>query len=173
MADKKPERDEDDIVGDLVPDPGDVRSLRVLTGYLGRSTRKGHLRLYLSASLDSYLEVETTAVVRRQSIPATHAPLGGTILWVKKDAKIHSTHARSVEAQCEFLQGRLAARRHRHPRVPGVVAGGAGPGVFAPAESSLFLCGSNSWASGASTEACLVWTGGPWDFYCTWEPECQ
>jgi hypothetical protein len=59
---------EDGLIQRLVPDPVAIPDARVLLGFLGKSTREGCWRLYLSVDLDEYLEVPEDAIFHQQQL---------------------------------------------------------------------------------------------------------
>jgi hypothetical protein len=76
---------EDPLVASLVPDPsqGPVNAA-VLAGYIGRGAEEGVWRLYLTPSLNEYVEVRKDEVLHRESLPDE----GGTQIWVRDDLNV-------------------------------------------------------------------------------------
>ena len=99
---------QDDLVENLMPDPSRAPEAVALTGWLGKSTRDGHWRLYLTPQLDEYVEFEEKAVLRSQSLGSEQTE-GPTMLWVERDAGLEHTRTASRQVQAEFLGGELAA----------------------------------------------------------------
>lgn len=81
--------------------------LRVLIGFLGRSLRPDHWRVYLTARLDEYFELAADDVVLTR--PLEGSALGGTIVWVRREANLRRTRSASREAQADFLEGAVIA----------------------------------------------------------------
>jgi len=78
---------EDKLVADMLPDPAHRPDQVGISGYLGRSTRAGHWRLYLNAQLSEYVEVAEEDILDRKALPEENSPLGGSVLFLKSDAK--------------------------------------------------------------------------------------
>ncbi len=110
----KPDSLPDGLADRLVRDPADVPDLRALIGYLGRSSRPRHVRLYLAPDLGEYLEIPEDAVVHKQPLASDERPLAGSAVWVKRAAELIRVRSRSREAQADFLKGALSA----HLRTP-------------------------------------------------------
>ena len=114
----KNELREDALPQQLVPDPSNPPDVVIYSGYLGKSTRDGYWRLYLNATMDNYIEVAETDISYSESLESRENPLGGTILWVKKDAKIIHTQTQNANAQASFLSGDITSRM-----LPGAIGG--------------------------------------------------
>jgi hypothetical protein len=99
---------QDPLVDKLRPDPSqpapDVASL---VGFLGKASGSGRWRLYLSAELNEFVEIAEADIVASESIATERNPLGGTRLWIKRDAKLPYTRIESRQVQAEFLQGKI------------------------------------------------------------------
>jgi hypothetical protein len=106
---KPSESSHDNFVDRLVPDPSDVPDLRAISGFPGRSSRPKHVRVYLTLELSDYVEIPQDGVVHKESLQTPERPLGGVIVWVKREAKIHRVRSASREAQADFLRGSVAA----------------------------------------------------------------
>jgi hypothetical protein len=76
----------DEIVNAVHADPAKVEPVVMLSGYLGRSSEKGNIRVYPEPSLSCWYEVAESDVVH--SAPLSDAPLGGSNVWVRASAKI-------------------------------------------------------------------------------------
>jgi hypothetical protein len=111
MAEKKKP---DDLAAELVPDPTKLPDLVVLRGHLGKSTQAGYSRLYLNLSFNEYVEVADEDVVANRS---SDNPLGFTVLWVKRDAKLLRATVCSAQEQAAFLRGGIAAGALRRSRM--------------------------------------------------------
>jgi hypothetical protein len=107
---------EDDLVARLAPDPGAPPDVRLVSGWLGKSTRRGYWRLYLTPGLSRYVEVDESAIRHHQRLVSPDSPLGGTLLWIDRDAKLLETRTTSREAQATFLDGDIMAML-RDPQV--------------------------------------------------------
>ncbi|HBY94405.1 MAG TPA: hypothetical protein DEP84_10665 [Chloroflexi bacterium] len=92
-----------------MPDASQVPDVRVMLGFLGKSTRKGHWRLYLTLILNEYVEFAEDDVVRSRSLGREESALGGAVVWVRREANLLHTRSVSREAQADFLRGDIAA----------------------------------------------------------------
>jgi hypothetical protein len=130
---------EDPLVAALVPNPGEgPANAVVLHGFVGKSTRAGHVRLYLDARLEAYAEVSEGDILHHRRL----ANDAGTFVWVSKSLELKVTRVSSATIQAEFLSGAIAAGRLRptgHPSASRGVArnaigrlmgGGFGGGGF-------------------------------------------
>lgn len=100
---------QNDIVEALVPDPGNVQTYQMLSGWIGKSTRKGHVRLYDELDMAAYFEFAEEDVCHIQSTESSDNPMGGSVVWLAQDAKVISIGQRSGEMDDRaFLQGDFA-----------------------------------------------------------------
>jgi hypothetical protein len=110
-----------DFVAGIVKDPANPPQTTLLTGYVGASSEPGHTRLYFDAGLSSYVEIPDDAILHRQDVDDPSG-LGGTHLWVRRDAELIAGPAGSQRPKGKFLEG---------PIMQAAAAGGA-PGVAQP-----------------------------------------
>jgi hypothetical protein len=115
MSDQESEKsrdriNEDELVRSLIPDPAALPDARVRVGFLGRSARARHWRLYLTPELNDYLEFTEPDVLHVRPLEGRDHPLGGSAVWFRREANLVHTRAVSREAQADFLQGDIAAR---------------------------------------------------------------
>jgi hypothetical protein len=101
---------EDELIKNLVPDPSQVPDARMLFGFLGKSSREGYWRLYLTPELNRYVEFQEEDVLHTLSFATPENPLGGQAAWVKREANLLHTRTVSREAQAEFLEGDITAK---------------------------------------------------------------
>jgi hypothetical protein len=96
----------------LMADPGQAQDLRMLIGFLGRSTRDRYWRLYVSPELDSWIEFAEDDVVRSEpfATEARSALLDATTVWVRREATLQFTQTVSAQRQAEFLGGDIMSR---------------------------------------------------------------
>jgi len=99
-----PEGLQQDAPTDLIADPADVF---VYVGFVGRSQRPGYWRLYLNPEWNDYLEFQSGDVVLARALDRADHPLGGTFVWLRRDANVLRTRTTSREAQADFLNGDL------------------------------------------------------------------
>ncbi len=109
MADgtqSNPGLQQDPLVDRLAPDPGQVPAdLIRLAGFLGKSTKPGHWRLYLNPELSEYVEVAEADIVHSQANSGDPNAMAGTSLWVRRGASLQHTRVESRQVEAEFLQG--------------------------------------------------------------------
>ncbi|MBV8856143.1 MAG: hypothetical protein JOZ02_04200 [Acidobacteria bacterium] len=98
----------DDFVGRIVQDPNEPPSVTLLSGYLGASSEEGHVRLYLDEELTRYVEIPEKAVRHTQELPPEQSPLGGSLLWIDRDAEVLHGAAGSERSRATFLEGQIA-----------------------------------------------------------------
>ena len=108
MSEQKP----DGLAAELVPDPTKLPDLVVLRGFLGNSTRAGYSRLYVDVTFSAFVEVADEDVLARRSLEDS---LGGTVLWVKRDAAVLRATVCLAQEHASFLKGQItsALRRSR------------------------------------------------------------
>lgn len=91
-----------------------------LSGFLGPSSRDGHVTLYRSLrNLDRSVEIQSSDILHMEAIPESVVPYGATTVWIRKDADLaHRTasirRAELAEPDQSFVEskaGRLRMRR--------------------------------------------------------------
>lgn len=98
------------LVTALAPDPeAGPPNTSVLHGYVGKSTTPNSWRLYLDATLASYVELAEGDILHHKEL----ADEGGTLVWVPKSLELKVTRVSSTTIQAEFLSGAIAAGRMR------------------------------------------------------------
>ncbi|GAC1349478.1 MAG: hypothetical protein NVSMB27_23000 [Ktedonobacteraceae bacterium] len=106
---------QDALVEKLMPDPSQGHpDVRMLVGFLGRSSQPEYCRLYLTPELDAYMEIPRDAIVHNQSLANEQNPMDGTRLWVKQDTEVvlcRRTNLRQRQAQ--FLSGEIVSQADR------------------------------------------------------------
>ena len=101
-----PEGLHEDAPRDLIEDPAGL-DVFVYVGFVGRSQRPGHWRLYLNPEWSDYLEFHSDDVVLARALEPVGHPLGGTFVWLRRDANVLRTRITSRQAQADFLTGDL------------------------------------------------------------------
>ena len=96
---------QDELIEKLVPDPAAPPDVIVLVGFLGKSSRAGYVRLYITPKLNDYFEIREKDVVLTQSLATELNPLGGTVVWVRREADLLHTRTTAAQAAAEFLGG--------------------------------------------------------------------
>ena len=80
----------------------------VIVAYIGErltTRRKVLRRLYTSASLDVYIEVLEEDIIWSQHLPEAHSPLGGSVVWLRRDAHVQHIQTTARQAQAGMLAG--------------------------------------------------------------------
>jgi hypothetical protein len=116
---------EDSLVARLISDPSSLPDPRVELGFLGASTRKGYWRLYSGPDLNDYLEVSESDILHSQSLESADNPLGGTMLWLSREAVVHRTRREAPEGEHDFLQGAIANEFLQSTGISGLTALGS------------------------------------------------
>jgi hypothetical protein len=143
------------LVAALVADPNaGPPDTTVLHGYVGKSTRADSWRLYLDATLASYVEVSESDILHHKEI----ADDGGTLVWVPKSLELKVTRVSSTSIQAEFLSGAIAAGRMRPTGRANVLSPALGvrsvgcPSIFTNCTSQILPCPS---------DGCVTWDSCP------------
>jgi hypothetical protein len=98
----------DAFVKAVRPDPKSTEQTVYLEGFIGESSLPDHFRLYTDASLNDFVEIPTNAVVHSVANTKEESALGGSKLWVKKDAiYTYGNPAMTNRPQGSFLEGDL------------------------------------------------------------------
>jgi len=93
-----------------MPDLAQPPPAAMLKGFLGASDQEGYWRLYFTPEMVSYAEFPEEDVLRSQKLDADRSPpLGGTLVWFKRNARLQITRTVTQEVQAGFLQGDIAA----------------------------------------------------------------
>ncbi len=121
MADDKSLK-HDALVGRIVGDPAKPADTIWLTGFLGSSSEDGHTRVYSDPSFESYVDVPTDAIIHTEPLPKDQSPLGGSYVWLKKDAEVLHGKVGTERKKAKFLEGPIQA-----------AFAGTGSGAAAPA----------------------------------------
>jgi len=137
MAEKKSSAGGADFVAKIVKDPGAPPETVMLTGYLGASSEEGHTRLYFDPHLSNYVEIPNDAILHSQDAGPDQAGLGGSYVWIKRDAELTYGPAGSQRPKGKFLEG---------PIMQGLGAAIAGPGGgvtahICPTPTAIHQCG--------------------------------
>ncbi|MDB5261753.1 MAG: hypothetical protein JWQ14_1034, partial [Adhaeribacter sp.] len=96
----------DEFVAKVIPEPGNYQAMTLLQGFVGGSSRENYIRVYSDPSLNSYLEIRLDAVVHAQPLTAEESPLGGSYLWVRKEAEFtYGAPTAQQQTKSSFLEG--------------------------------------------------------------------
>lgn len=100
----------DDFTAKVVNDPAKPQETLLLQGFLGASSQPDHTRVYADLTLASYVDVANADIIHIEPMPKEQSPMGGSYLWVKKDADVlPGTPTGPSTAKAKFLQGPIAA----------------------------------------------------------------
>jgi hypothetical protein len=106
----KKELRQDVLVENLIPNPGKQLPTVQLSGWLGKGEEEGTWNLYLSPTLNEYVQFSGNDVVHSQPLTAETAPLGGTSVWFKTDAPLKYVRVTTRQMQAGFLSGSITSR---------------------------------------------------------------
>lgn len=95
----------DDLIQQLVETGVSQEDVKVVVGFFGESDSAGYKRLYLNLELNEYLEIPTTNILYTFSLRTSENPLGGTMIWIKKELNIKHVRLSSLQTQNDFLKG--------------------------------------------------------------------
>jgi hypothetical protein len=76
------------LVEALASDPNNLEPYTMLSGYLGKGSRKEHYRLYDDLSFSLYVEFKESDVQHAKSTESSYNPFGMSIIWISEDAKV-------------------------------------------------------------------------------------
>jgi hypothetical protein len=107
MNEPTPRVPEHPLVAKLVQDPANPPRLSVLRGYLGRSTRDGHARLYTGIELDAYVEFRADAILHVESEPASAGSHEANLVWLAADTQV--TSSAEADSGAAYLGGDIAS----------------------------------------------------------------
>ncbi len=101
----------DEFIAKAVPDPKNPGDVVLVSGFLGASSEPERTRIYWDASLNNYVDVKTSDIVHSEAIPKEQSSgLGGSHIWLKRDAKVLDSRTPSPWAQTgRYFQGALMA----------------------------------------------------------------
>jgi hypothetical protein len=111
---------QDELVEKLFADAATPADVRPMIGFLGKSAREGHWRLHATVLLDEYIEFAEADVVHQHTFEPDGRRIGGTVIWIRRDANVQHTKSGSREAQAEFLRGEIAAGSLASPSFGGM-----------------------------------------------------
>lgn len=110
----------DELIEQLVPDPANTPSVVGLDGYVGRSDRVGHFRLYRTLSLDYWLEIREDAVYFARTVDVAGKFQRMSVVWIYSDAQVQPRiTGTDDQALLDFLNGTFAAGNLTEVELPG------------------------------------------------------
>jgi len=96
----------DEWVSQVVDDPSSGTQPVLLQGYVGDAADESRTRIYLDASLGTYVDVANDDVLHHQPLKGEHEPSGGTMVWVRGDAQVSpGTGGGAAAAGGDFFTG--------------------------------------------------------------------
>jgi hypothetical protein len=125
-----------DFVAKIVKDPKQPPATVMLTGFLGASSEEGHTRLYFDANLSSYVEIPNDAILHTQDVATEQGGLGGSYVWINRDAELIHGPAGSQRPKGKFLEGPIM-QAHLQGAFAGGGAAAGGAGIAAPQFQTL------------------------------------
>jgi len=134
--DLKPKHDE--FTAKVVNDPAKPQDSLLLQGFLGASSEPEHTRVYADITLESYVDVANADIIHIEPLPKEQSPLGGSYLWVKKNADVFPGTGDASRAKAKFLEGPIAAEAA--DASGGVTAAVAQPVVALPRTVPILAC---------------------------------
>ncbi len=97
----------DDFVAKIVTDPKNPPNTLLLKGFIGASSEKGYIRLYFDSELSDYIEIPETAVLHSLNVPPEKSPVGGSYVWIQRDASLIHGPVVTERPKASFLEGRI------------------------------------------------------------------
>jgi len=94
-----------DFVSQVVKDPKSPPDVLLLQGFPGASSEKGHTRLYFDPQLTGYVEIPDDAILHSRELDSDQSPLGGSYVWIKRDAQVLQGGAGTGRIKAAFLEG--------------------------------------------------------------------
>lgn len=108
MKNKSGKLIENKLIQALIPSALEIPKIQVLSGQLGKSSRKEYCRLYQSLDLTSYIEFSEEDILHTVNLENERDPIGGTIVWLKEDAKFDTVVLNTEEDEPSFFSGQIA-----------------------------------------------------------------
>ena len=136
------ELQQDALVEQLASEPSQLQPMRILVGFLGKSTQEGYQRLYFTPDLSEYVEVPPGGILHTRPLPPEQSALGGTMVWVKGDTTLEYRRIVSSQVQAAFLQGGDFAPFVAASGMESTLAGAQGPMWRFPITWVPWLCPS-------------------------------
>ena len=105
----------DDFVSKIVTDAKNPPHTLLLKGYVGASSEEGHIRLYLDSELSDYVEIPEAAILHSQEMPKDKSSIGGSYVWIQRNAKVIHGPVVNDRPKASFLEGRIMATTQSCP----------------------------------------------------------
>src|SRR5271154_2045741 len=97
----------DQFVSQVVRDPAQPANAFLLFGYLGKSSEADHVRLYFDPQLADWIDIPTSAILFAQAIDKSQSLLGGSLVWIERDALLTHANVGAGNLKAKFLEGRI------------------------------------------------------------------
>jgi hypothetical protein len=112
MANKKRTRRDSDPpdsswMDDLAFDPAEHPDARAVVGYVSGGPNSRAVKLYVNLDLHDYLEIRPNDILDRRTLGSDES-LPRVVLWLKGSAAVRAVRVFRVDAQAQFLSGRIA-----------------------------------------------------------------
>jgi hypothetical protein len=91
-----------------------------LKGYVGSSDSPDTVCLYLTLDFDECVYVKKNDILHVEEAPESELEMGGTYIWVKKDAEITHSRTESIKEKAGFLEGEIARAQLRPSEMAGL-----------------------------------------------------
>jgi hypothetical protein len=110
-----PELKYDEFVSRIVTDPTNPPDVLLITGYLGKSSEPGYIRFYLDEELSDYVEIPESAILHTQEMSKEESPLGGSYVWIQRNAQLIHGPVGPGRMTASFLSGRIQRQQLAAP----------------------------------------------------------
>jgi len=67
------------------PNPSDAAPLKLLTGFIGKSSEDNHIRIYTDEELNDFLDIPQNDIIHAEKLSKDECQMGGSRVWVKQD----------------------------------------------------------------------------------------
>jgi len=108
----------DKFIESVRPNPKSTPTLKIIEGYIGKSSVAKHCRLYFDHELNNFIEIPEDAI--QHAIALEDSTFGGSRLWVLADSVcIGGDPSSEQRPKANLLQGNLFSRFKQHiPQQP-------------------------------------------------------
>ncbi|MBC8051651.1 MAG: hypothetical protein H7Y13_01160 [Sphingobacteriaceae bacterium] len=93
-------------VQQVIPDPSQPQSVKVLSGFVGASPTENTLRVYADIELSTYVEISLDDVYYSRSRTPEENPNGGSIIWISKSSVLTTS---APQANANMFAGNIQA----------------------------------------------------------------
>jgi hypothetical protein len=78
-------------------------------GYVADSGNAEFIRLYFNLDFDKYVEIRKSDILHTEDAPPDVIELGGTYVWIRKDAECKYVEVQSSTIKADFLSGDISS----------------------------------------------------------------